>query len=118
MACLIGALDQLLGYLTWRDSEASLIIFNSKNKNFSKILEALPDTGVFQFSHETRISPFGGALGSASASRQLRLSVASLDEELGGHASRAQGVLAGGDRAQPDSRRAPISGAQLVLDST
>ena len=38
-----NALDQLLGYLTWRDSKASLIIFNSKNKNFSKILETLPD---------------------------------------------------------------------------
>lgn len=41
---LISALDQLLGYLTWRDSKASLIMFNSKNKNFSKILEVLLDT--------------------------------------------------------------------------
>lgn len=41
---LTSALDQLLGYLTWRDSKASLIMFNSKNKNFSKILEVLPDT--------------------------------------------------------------------------
>ena len=43
-ASLTGALDQLLGYLTWRDSKASLIIFNSKNRNFSKILEVLPGT--------------------------------------------------------------------------
>ena len=42
-AGLTTALDQLLGYLTWRDSKASLILFNSKNRNFSKILEALPD---------------------------------------------------------------------------
>ncbi len=41
---LTAAFDQLLGYLTWRDSKASLIIFNSKNRNFSKILEVLPDT--------------------------------------------------------------------------
>ena len=41
-ASVTGALDQLLGYLTWRDSKASLIIFNSRNKNFSKILEELP----------------------------------------------------------------------------
>ena len=41
---LIKALNQLLGYLTWRDSKASLIMFNSKNKNFSKILEVFPDT--------------------------------------------------------------------------
>ena len=43
-ASLAGAMDQLLGYLTWRDSKASLIIFNSKNKNFSKILDVLPNT--------------------------------------------------------------------------
>ena len=43
-ASLTDALDQLLGYLTWRDSKASLIVFNSKNMNFSKILEALPGT--------------------------------------------------------------------------
>jgi len=50
-AGLITALDQLLGYLTWRDSKASLILFNSKNRNFSKILEALPDAmrGHFLF---------------------------------------------------------------------
>ena len=41
---LAEALEQLLGYLTWRDSKASLIIFNLKNKNFSKILEAVPET--------------------------------------------------------------------------
>ena len=43
-ANLTDAIDQLLGYLTWRDSKASLIVFNSSNKNFSKILETLPDT--------------------------------------------------------------------------
>ena len=43
-ADLTGALDQLLGYLTWRDSKASLIIFNLANRNFSGILEKLPDT--------------------------------------------------------------------------
>lgn len=37
------ALDQLMGYLTWRDSKAALIIFNTKNKDFSKVLEALPN---------------------------------------------------------------------------
>ncbi len=38
------ALNQLMGYLTWRDSKAALIVFNSKNKNFSKIVEELPGT--------------------------------------------------------------------------
>lgn len=41
-AGVIAALDQLLGYLTWRDSKAALIVFNSRNKDFSRILDALP----------------------------------------------------------------------------
>ena len=40
---LIAALNQLLGYLTWRDSKSALIIFNTKNKNFSKIVESMPE---------------------------------------------------------------------------
>ena len=40
-ASLTKALDQLLGYLTWRDSKATLIIFNSKNRNFSRIIAGL-----------------------------------------------------------------------------
>ena len=43
-AGLIAALDQLLGYLTWRDSKAALIIFNAKNKDFTKILVGMPET--------------------------------------------------------------------------
>ena len=42
-ASLTGALDQLLGYLTWRDSKASVIMFNTRNRNFSKILSGVPD---------------------------------------------------------------------------
>jgi hypothetical protein len=34
------ALDQLLSYLTWRDTKAALIFFN-RNKGFTKMLEAL-----------------------------------------------------------------------------
>lgn len=30
-------IDQLLGYLTWRDAKTSLIFFNKQNKNFSDI---------------------------------------------------------------------------------
>lgn len=41
---LTEAVDQLLGYLTWRDSKAALIMFNTKNKDFTKILEAIPKT--------------------------------------------------------------------------
>lgn len=41
-AGLSNALSQLLGYLTWRDSKAALIIFNKINKNFLKILDVIP----------------------------------------------------------------------------
>ena len=42
---LSDALNQLLGYLTWRDSKAALIIFNKKNKNFTKIrTDTMPET--------------------------------------------------------------------------
>lgn len=33
-------IDQLLGYLSWRDTKSAIVIFN-KNKNFSKMLEEL-----------------------------------------------------------------------------
>lgn len=37
------ALDQLLGYLTWRDSKAALVMFNKSVKSFnSTVLPALP----------------------------------------------------------------------------
>ena len=42
-ASLAGALDQLLGYLTWRDSKASVIVFNTRNREFSKILATIPN---------------------------------------------------------------------------
>lgn len=35
------AIDQLLGYITWRDSKTAILIFNKK-KNTSKILERIP----------------------------------------------------------------------------
>ena len=41
-ASIAAALNQLLGYLTWRDSKAALIVFNTLNKNFTNILQAMP----------------------------------------------------------------------------
>lgn len=35
--------DQLLGYLTWRDCKAALIVFNKLNAKFSDILLKVPD---------------------------------------------------------------------------
>jgi len=37
-----GDLDQLLEYLTWRDSKAAFVVFNKTVKEFSLILENLP----------------------------------------------------------------------------
>jgi len=39
---LSAAVDQLLGYLTWRDCKTALVIFNKKNAKFSEILERVP----------------------------------------------------------------------------
>ena len=39
---LLKALDQLLGYATWRDGKLSLIIFN-RTKNLSAVLAQIPD---------------------------------------------------------------------------
>lgn len=36
----LAAIDQLLSYLSWRDTKAAIIIFN-RNKNFSKVLEQI-----------------------------------------------------------------------------
>jgi hypothetical protein len=38
---LSETIDQLLGYLHWRDSKSAILIFN-RNKNFTKVLEAIP----------------------------------------------------------------------------
>lgn len=40
---LTKALDQLLGYASWRDTKTALIIFN-RNKNLSSVLEKIPPT--------------------------------------------------------------------------
>lgn len=43
------AIEQLLGYLTWRDCKAALIVFNKHNAKFSAIVESVPS--IFE-SHE------------------------------------------------------------------
>jgi hypothetical protein len=41
---LAAAIDQLLGYLTWRDCKAALIIFNKNNAKFTELLSCIPET--------------------------------------------------------------------------
>jgi hypothetical protein len=40
-AKLTETIDQLLGYLSWRDSKTAILLFN-RNKDFSKVLAAIP----------------------------------------------------------------------------
>jgi hypothetical protein len=42
-AKLTETIDQILGYLSWRDSKAAILLFN-RNKDFSKVLDAIPET--------------------------------------------------------------------------
>lgn len=39
---LSDTIDQLLGYTSWRDTKTAIVIFN-RNKNFSQVLDAIPD---------------------------------------------------------------------------
>jgi len=39
---LIETIDQLLGYLSWRDSKAAILLFN-RNKDFSKVLSTISE---------------------------------------------------------------------------
>lgn len=39
---LSAACDQLLGYLTWRDCKAAIVIYNKHNARFSELLEKAP----------------------------------------------------------------------------
>ncbi len=39
---LLDAMDQLLGYATWRDTKVAVIIFN-KNKDLTRVLAAIPE---------------------------------------------------------------------------
>ena len=40
---LTETIDQLLGYLSWRNSKVVVLLFN-RNKDFSKVLDAVPET--------------------------------------------------------------------------
>jgi hypothetical protein len=41
---LTDAINQLLGYLTWRDCKAAIILFNKNNAKFSELLDKVPET--------------------------------------------------------------------------
>ncbi|MGO9613139.1 MAG: hypothetical protein ACLPX5_08895 [Dissulfurispiraceae bacterium] len=37
------AIDQLLGYLTWRDCKAAIVVFNKQNAKFTELLTKIPE---------------------------------------------------------------------------
>lgn len=41
---LLEAVDQLLGYLTWRDCKVAIILFNKHNAKFTELLTKVPET--------------------------------------------------------------------------
>ena len=63
---LYSAIDQLLGYLSWRDTKTAILLFN-RNKNLSKVLKKIP--AVLEshpnfkrkntYSHETEFQAVG-----------------------------------------------------------
>ena len=53
---LAAACDQLLGYLTWRDCKAALLVFNKHNAKFSELLEKVPESAK---SHPLFLKPMG-----------------------------------------------------------
>jgi hypothetical protein len=53
---LFESVEQLLGYLTWRDCKASIIIFNKHNAKFSDILNTIPNVLPEHNNHIKKIS--------------------------------------------------------------
>lgn len=70
---LTDAIGQLLGYLTWRDCKASLIIFNKHNARFSELLEKVPEV--------IRAHPHFRSSLQSSGSGEWRFLMTSLEDE-------------------------------------
>ncbi|MCX5638699.1 MAG: hypothetical protein NTX52_13565 [Planctomycetota bacterium] len=54
---ILEAIDQLMGYLTWRDCKTAIVIFNKYNKEFYAIQEKIP--AIFQ-GHENYLNIYSG----------------------------------------------------------
>jgi len=54
---IIEAIDQLMGYLTWRDCKTAIVIFNKYNKEFYAIQEKIP--AIFQ-GHANYLNTYSG----------------------------------------------------------
>jgi hypothetical protein len=80
----IETIDQLLSYLTWRDTKAAVIIFN-RNKNFSEVLATIRETTEKHQNFKRALSPLGETSfryvfrQNGDDSRELHLAVLAFD---------------------------------------
>jgi len=49
---LSKAVDQLLGYLTWRDRKTALVVFNKDNAGFQEVQDQIPEILQSHSNHE------------------------------------------------------------------
>ncbi|MFS3137206.1 hypothetical protein ACLRDC_17865 [Gluconacetobacter sacchari] len=80
----IETIDQLLSYLTWRDTKAAVIIFN-RNKNFSDVLNTIREATVKHQNCKRAMPPLGETSfryifrQNGDDSRELHLAVLAFD---------------------------------------
>ena len=80
----IDTIDQLLSYLTWRDTKAAVIIFN-RNKNFTDIIKTIRETTVKHGNFKRALPPAGETSfryvfrQNGDESRELHLAVIAFD---------------------------------------
>jgi hypothetical protein len=112
---LTDAIDQLLGYLCWRDTKAAIIVF-SRRKNFSAVLDAIPETVKGHPNFKRQVTDYRGetsfrfVLGQKDdPNREITLTVAAFEvpaKELAGEATiSAPEILAEGGAASPPRGR-------------
>lgn len=81
---LANAIDQLLGYASWRDTKIAIVLF-SRQKNFTSVLTAIPDVVTKHPSYKravqgASVSEFRYVLGHRDdPSRELTLAVVAFD---------------------------------------
>lgn len=58
---LVDAVEQMLGYLTWRDSRCALVVFNKENAGFTEIQNKIPGLikGLKNFQRDISNQPSG-----------------------------------------------------------
>jgi hypothetical protein len=96
---LLGAIDQVLGYVTWRDTKLAVIVFN-RRKDFSAVLQAIRETVLTHPQCKRRLdysSPTGSRYlfkQKDDANREMTLTVLAFDVP-GGESPPDRGAVSG-----------------------